>query len=110
VIDIGGNIGTFSLLASRFASKGRIFSYEPNAENYQLLLENLALNGTKNVIPHGLQLQAAMGKFNSSGSEGGGGFHSIRQQQGTQPHKCELVDAVALRDILTRTTSSVATF
>jgi FkbM family methyltransferase len=41
-IDIGGNIGTFALLA--LAAGGRVLSIEPAAENYRLLYANLAAN------------------------------------------------------------------
>lgn len=41
-LDIGGNIGTFALLA--LASGGRVVSVEPAAENFRILRANLAAN------------------------------------------------------------------
>ncbi len=47
VIDIGANIGCYSLLAARNAS--RVLAYEPYPENFSILRENVALNKTGNV-------------------------------------------------------------
>ncbi len=34
VIDIGAHVGLFTLYASQFCNRGKIFSYEPMKENY----------------------------------------------------------------------------
>jgi FkbM family methyltransferase len=45
VLDIGSNLGWYSLLAERLASrKVDIFAFEPDPENFALLTENLRLN------------------------------------------------------------------
>ncbi len=51
VIDIGGNIGAFSLLAAQRGA--RVYTYEPHPQNLQLLNANCALNrfGTIQVNP-----------------------------------------------------------
>lgn len=49
VIDIGAHIGFFTLYASQFCNKGRILSFEPIKENYDLLLENIQINNILNV-------------------------------------------------------------
>ena len=54
VLDIGGHIGLFALLASQFCKKGKIFCFEPVKENYNILLENLELNAVKNIVPFNL--------------------------------------------------------
>lgn len=41
IVDIGANVGTFSIPASKY---GKVYAYEPNKENYQILLMNIALN------------------------------------------------------------------
>jgi FkbM family methyltransferase len=45
VLDVGANIGTFSVLAARAAPGARIYSYEPGEDTCGLLRANLALNG-----------------------------------------------------------------
>ncbi len=82
VLDIGGNIGTFSLPASRSASKGKVFSFEPNAENYGLLLQNLALNRTQNVVAVNAAVAAKKGQIRLFTAKEGG-FHSLLEDRKT---------------------------
>jgi FkbM family methyltransferase len=50
VVDVGANLGYYSLLASRLVgTAGRVIALEPNSENCRLLLSSLRLNGTANV-------------------------------------------------------------
>ncbi len=52
VVDLGANIGYYSLLAARLVgSKGRVYAFEPEPTNYSLLLKNIELNGYHNIIP-----------------------------------------------------------
>lgn len=44
VVDIGANIGAFSVFASMLGAK-RVCAYEPEVENYALLRLNMELNG-----------------------------------------------------------------
>ena len=49
IIDIGSHIGLFTLYASQFCTNGRIYSYEPIKENFELLSINLEKNNLKHV-------------------------------------------------------------
>jgi FkbM family methyltransferase len=99
VIDIGGNIGTFTLLASKRASGGRVFAFEPNKENYELLLQNIALNELTNVIPVRAAVSGnATGKIKVF-SCSDGGFHSVLSERAEDPARYELVDGISLRSI-----------
>ena len=52
VLDIGANVGYYSLFAARLAGeKGRIFSFEPAPDNFALLVRNIEVNGFKNIVP-----------------------------------------------------------
>jgi len=44
VLDLGGNIGLFSLLAARSHPAARIYTYEPGPPNYQILEINCLAN------------------------------------------------------------------
>lgn len=61
VLDIGGNIGYFSVLCSQ-KTKGKIYSIEPEEANYLNLLENIRLNQSINVLP----LNFAVGNANGN--------------------------------------------
>ena len=52
VVDIGANIGYYTLLASHLVGeKGKVFAFEPDPSNYTLLLRNIAINACTNVTP-----------------------------------------------------------
>ena len=51
VVDVGAHIGYFTLLFSRLVGKdGRVYAFEPNPGNYQLLKMNIEANECRNVI------------------------------------------------------------
>ena len=55
VFDVGGNIGTFALFASREAPGARIYTFEPAPPVYRRLRANLDLNGaTARAFNHGI--------------------------------------------------------
>ena len=50
VIDVGAHVGYFSLLAARHVGpKGKVFAFEPDPINYDLLLQNTKLNSYTNI-------------------------------------------------------------
>src|SRR5581483_11547466 len=52
VLDIGANIGYYTLLAARqVGPKGKVYAFEPDLENFKLLLRNVAVNRYINVVP-----------------------------------------------------------
>lgn len=51
IIDIGANIGAFSLWAGKLAGRGNVYSYEPDSDNYDLLKKNISDNNRQNIIP-----------------------------------------------------------
>ena len=63
VIDVGAHIGLFSLLVSQFCKTGKIFSFEPIRENFDLLVSNLALNHIENIFPFNVGVSKKSGKL-----------------------------------------------
>lgn len=55
-IDVGANIGYFSVVASRSVGTGSVHSFEPTKKTYKRLLESIDLNKTKNIYPHKVAL------------------------------------------------------
>jgi FkbM family methyltransferase len=49
VLDIGANIGIYSINAARRIRPGRVYAFEPVPENVSLLERNIGLNGLDNV-------------------------------------------------------------
>jgi FkbM family methyltransferase len=50
VLDIGANIGYFTLVAARQSgASGRVYAFEPGPENFQVLARNIEINKFRNV-------------------------------------------------------------
>lgn len=104
-IDIGANIGHHTVVLSNLISeRGRIFSFEPQMQMYNLLNANLVLNGCANVEPHRVALGATPGRarmhpisyseFANFGSLG------VQPASGEGSGTGELVDILRLDDFL----------
>jgi FkbM family methyltransferase len=52
VIDLGGNIGTHSLLMSDLILDGRVITFEPQSLTYSILQNNILLNNRKNIYTY----------------------------------------------------------
>lgn len=51
VVDVGAHVGFFTLLAARkVGPSGRVYAFEPDPSTYDLLVENIRLNGYHNVV------------------------------------------------------------
>ena len=51
VIDIGANIGYYTLIAAKLVGdSGRVYAFEPEPNSYRILVKNIAINGYSNVV------------------------------------------------------------
>ncbi len=51
VLDIGANIGYYTLIAARLVGpQGRVYAFEPDPVNFRLLQKNVKANGYDNVV------------------------------------------------------------
>ena len=52
IVDVGANIGIFTLKVSKIVGeRGKVIAFEPQRNNYKLLIRNLGINKCKNVVP-----------------------------------------------------------
>ena len=59
-IDVGANIGYFTLLmAKRVGPQGKVIAFEPLAENFRILQENIQLNNHPNVFAENCALMSS---------------------------------------------------
>jgi len=63
IIDLGGHIGTFSVLAAKKFPKTKIYTYEASKENFKLLLKNMKANNVKNVHAFNVGVSNKNGSF-----------------------------------------------
>ncbi len=98
VIDVGANIGYYTLLGARLVGeKGRIFAFEPERRNYELLLKNIELNGYKNVIPLQKAVSYKTGKARLYVDRVNGGIHSLYKTN-QDANETTVVDTISLDD------------
>ena len=63
-VDVGANIGYFTLLmANRVGPQGKVIAFEPLAENFRILKENIQLNDHRNVVAENLALMSRTGRI-----------------------------------------------
>ncbi len=73
VIDIGASTGYFTCLFSRLVGpKGRVYAFEPDPDNYDILIKNIELAGTTNVVSvkKAVSDYVGLSKFYKSDSSG----------------------------------------
>lgn len=86
-LDIGANIGYFSLIAAKkVSSKGQVFSFEPNPVVHQRFIRNIQLNKLNNVsvVPKALSFQNDFIEFKTPSNElknsGRSSFRDIEEE------------------------------
>jgi len=77
VIDIGANIGTFSMFIYDFADK--IYAIEPAPDNYDLLSKNVKENNLTKIktFKEAIACNTGTREMRMSGSAGGGGWNIV---------------------------------
>jgi FkbM family methyltransferase len=73
-VDVGANVGLFSLPAAKKVGSGKVFAFEPCGWTYEQLLENARINRASNLQPVRLALGDCPGEailqVNSAGRDG----------------------------------------
>ena len=78
VVDIGANIGYFTLLFSKWiGNKGKVYSFEPDPSNFEILSKNICANRSKNVTAFQKALSNNDGKLSLFLCEKNKGDHRI---------------------------------
>ena len=99
LIDIGSNIGIYSLFAGK--KKIKTFSIEPFKKNFQSLKKNIKLNRLKNITPLNIAISNFNGKafFNNGGDNrfgASGGFLSKKKLS----HTDKLINVKTLDNLI----------
>lgn len=78
VLDIGANIGYYTLIfANLVGPGGKIFSFEPEPTNFNLLKKNIEINGHQNITIENVAVSNDSGKIKLFLSEKDPGQHKI---------------------------------
>ncbi len=97
IVDIGGNIGAFSIYAASIAEKGTVYAFEPVEENFNLLEKNIKENNLHNikVFKNGVAGKNGEGKLFLSNNKGGHSIYPPKNATG----KSVIVKFVSLQQI-----------
>jgi FkbM family methyltransferase len=87
-VDVGANIGIYSVLLSRMARDGAVISFEPVSLNQQVLRLNLALNEAANVEVRPMVLSDSVGHTDFAVSSDGA-FSSLKSST-RKPHLSDI--------------------
>jgi FkbM family methyltransferase len=97
VIDIGANIGYFTLLAARLVGEeGKVFAFEPEPRNFSLLSKNVEANGCNNVIAIQKAVLNKPGKMKLFLEERNLGGHSLSKASVSNPAGSVTVEVTSL--------------
>lgn len=96
-LDIGAHIGYYTLLFAKLVGeKGKVYAFEPDSVNFDLLKKNVEINNYKNVILEKKAVSDKSGKSKLYLSEKDTSVHSIYDIHGN--HKFTKVEFVRLDD------------
>ncbi|MFC2057184.1 FkbM family methyltransferase [Chloroflexota bacterium] len=101
VVDLGANMGYFTLLAARLVgNKGNVYAFEPAPANYNMLVKNVDLNEYKNVIANQKAVSDVVGVVKLYLSDKDIGSHTIRERhdipQFTESQSGEFVEVESI--------------
>lgn len=97
VLDIGANIGYYSLIFSKLiGEKGRVYSFEPTKCTYKELLKNIEINHCKNIVPlnHALSDKNEKRKFYHADDHGRNAFAPEIENAIFEEVECKMLDQI----------------
>jgi FkbM family methyltransferase len=103
-IDIGANIGYYSLLAGSISKK--VLSFEPEKKNFQILSENISVNSFYNITPYNYAITNNIGTsnfyLNTKGNAGDHRFFSDDLLQTNEERVCVQVNCITLDEFCSK--------
>ena len=97
VVDIGAHIGYYTLLAARIVGDtGKVYAFEPDPANHDVLVGNIKLNGFQNVVTVRKAISDKNGQIELYLNEKNTGGHSIYRPEKVK--RLVVVESVTLDD------------
>ena len=98
VVDIGANIGVFTVYAAS-RTQNTVYAVEPSSDNFQALKQNIRSNGLKNVIPLRFAVSDKSGEelfFDLGASQ----HHRLKKVIRDATEKYVAVPSITLQDLM----------
>lgn len=108
LIDIGANIGYYTLIATNLIKKGKIYSFEPVDSNYELLIKNIALNNSKNVKTFQKAVSNKKGKMKIYVDEKNLGNHSLSKKNVPNEMGFKEIETITLDSFLNDSNNTIS--
>ena len=104
IIDVGANFGYYTLLAARLLrNTGSVTAFEPDSKNFELLVNNVRINGYTNVTTIRKAVANKSGRLKLFLDESNLGMHSLSDKNVSQKAGFAEVDALCLDDFFEST-------
>lgn len=94
VIDLGANLGSFSLYASKYAKQ--VYSLEPSTETFEIFKHMIEFNNLTNVKPINKAIYMENGTFGFGGPDNNRTMRSLHQATWQDGQPQEQVEAITL--------------
>jgi FkbM family methyltransferase len=98
IMDIGANVGVFTVYAASKASEGKVYAFEPVKENFDRLKDNAKLNNLKNVVAYNAGVSDKTGNKDIMVSGINTGGHSFYITGGENRQKFS-IKTISLKDV-----------
>ena len=80
VVDVGANIGYYTLIAAKLlGGEGKVYAFEPEPHNFELLVKNIQINGYSNVFAFQKAVSNKEGKIKLFLNKDNLGKHSLSE-------------------------------
>lgn len=100
-IDLGANIGFYTVLASKIVGiAGKVYCFEPEPQNYRLLVKNILENKLSNVFPQRMAVSDSTGNATLHTDSKNFGGHSLTKSNVSDENREVDVSTVRLDDFV----------
>lgn len=98
VVDIGAHIGYYTIMLSKLVGEsGKVYAFEPDKKNYQLLQKNIKLNNCNNIITYDCAIAEQNGKANLIISKTNSGGHMLEYSNRGIPIQTKTLDSFDIK-------------
>ncbi len=100
IIDLGANIGVYSIVVAKMFPDATVFSLEPERKNFETLKRNVEMSGAKNIVLVNKAVAARSGTATLHLSVDNNGAHNLYRVMNEEKEETQVVATAPLREFL----------